>query len=572
MRPAAAIVLAMASSPAVSLVAKVTVVMALSLAGIRLARTSRASVRHALLVAAFTVSLALPIGSMVTPVVPLVEVQDLASGRAKADAPGAAFPAPLASATSGASATDSGRTRQMPSLYLFTSVLLTIGWGVGTVCFLLPVAAGLWGVRRLRRSARPWIPGQSVAQRLASDAGIERRVEVLLHEAATGPASCGVARPMIVLPVDAPAWHGDDLNRALVHELEHVRRGDWASQCFARVVCACYWFHPLVWVARRRLILEAERACDDAVLQNADATAYASQLVTLAGRMSTAPTQPLPGMAHSTDLALRVHAVLDARQRRGRVGGLRTALVCAASAFLLVFMSPMRIVTTAQEPAATTQVFSGSLTDPLGRPLPDTRVTLWSVVTRQPVEAQSDPRGRFTFSGMPDGEYRLQVHGFGFQGRVTLARGEHLNRNVGAVMAGSEQTLTISSRETPVALPALPIPQPSTPPRPYAAQAGLDRCAGASMFCRVTPPVQIARAQPIYPATQRDNRMAGTVTVEGLIGLDGLLNNLHAIAPADPDFAAATLDALRRWQFIAMQLDGIPVEATIRVTANFVVP
>jgi TonB family protein len=88
----------------------------------------------------------------------------------------------------------------------------------------------------------------------------------------------------------------------------------------------------------------------------------------------------------------------------------------------------------------------------------------------------------------------------------------------------------------------------------------------------VTPPVQIARAQPIYPATQRDNRIAGTVTVEGLIGANGLLNDLHAIAPADPDFAAATLDALRRWQFIAMQLDGIPVEATIQVTANFVVP
>ena len=80
MRPAvAAIVLATASSPAVSLVAKVTVVMALSLAGVRLARARRASVRHALLAAAFTVSLALPIGSMASPVVPLVEVQDLAA-------------------------------------------------------------------------------------------------------------------------------------------------------------------------------------------------------------------------------------------------------------------------------------------------------------------------------------------------------------------------------------------------------------------------------------------------------------------------------------------------------------
>jgi beta-lactamase regulating signal transducer with metallopeptidase domain len=44
-----------------------------------------------------------------------------------------------------------------------------------------------------------------------------------------------------------------------------------------------YWFHPLVWIAWRRLGLEAEHASDDAVLREADATAYADQLVALAG-------------------------------------------------------------------------------------------------------------------------------------------------------------------------------------------------------------------------------------------------------------------------------------------------
>ena len=43
-----------------------------------------------------------------------------------------------------------------------------------------------------------------------------------------------------------------------------------------------YWFHPLVWMAWRRLRLEAEKACDDAVLREAGPEAYADQLVTLA--------------------------------------------------------------------------------------------------------------------------------------------------------------------------------------------------------------------------------------------------------------------------------------------------
>ena len=91
------------------------------------------------------------------------------------------------------------------------------------------------------------------------------------------------------------------------------------------------------------------------------------------------------------------------------------------------------------------------------------------------------------------------------------------------------------------------------------------------MFCRVTPPVQITRGQPVYPAKQRETGVGGTVVVEGRIGTDGLIKDLRALAPADPDFAGATVDALRRWQFTAIRLDGVPVEMNIHVTANFVV-
>jgi beta-lactamase regulating signal transducer with metallopeptidase domain len=291
---------------------------------------------------------------------------------------------------------------------------------MGALLFLLPVLVGLWQVRTLRPLGRPWRHGQSILRQLAADAGVHRRVDVLLYQAVSGPLSCGVVRPTIVLPMDAQTWHEDDLGRAIVHELEHVRRGDWASQCLARAVCTCYWFHPLVWIAWRQLALEAERACDDAVLQRAEATAYADQLVVLAERLSTAPKRPLLAMANRTDLATRIVAVLDSRQQRGRAGMFSLALVCVAAALLVATISPLRVAAAAQIPAAT-QTFSGSLMDPLGRTLPDKRLTL------------------------------------------------------------------------------------------------------------------------------------------------------RALAPADPDFAGATVDALRRWQFTAMRLDGVPVEMNIHVTANFVV-
>src|SRR5437660_1213018 len=53
------------------LVAKVTLAASLGLSAARLARTARASVRHAVLAAAFGVMLLLPLASVVAPMVPI---------------------------------------------------------------------------------------------------------------------------------------------------------------------------------------------------------------------------------------------------------------------------------------------------------------------------------------------------------------------------------------------------------------------------------------------------------------------------------------------------------------------
>ena len=207
---------------------------------------------------------------------------------------------------------------------------------------------GLWQIRSLRRSGLPWRRGQSVVEPLALEAGIHRRVEVLLHEALPGPMTCGVVHPVIVLPRDAENWNREDLNRAIVHELEHVRRRDSVSGCLARVAGAVYWFHPMVWIAWRRLVLEAERSCDDAVLRYSEGTAYAEQLVVLAKRLSTAQRLPLLAMANRADLATRVRAVLDSRQQRGRAGTFSVALASAAAMVLVAILSPITLVAAPQ--------------------------------------------------------------------------------------------------------------------------------------------------------------------------------------------------------------------------------
>jgi uncharacterized protein (TIGR03435 family) len=85
--------------------------------------------------------------------------------------------------------------------------------------------------------------------------------------------------------------------------------------------------------------------------RSSEATDYAEQLVKLARRLSMASKSPHLAMANRTDLAIRVGAVLDGRQRRGRAGPFLVALGCAAAAVLVFTMSPLRTVSAPQSAA-----------------------------------------------------------------------------------------------------------------------------------------------------------------------------------------------------------------------------
>jgi bla regulator protein BlaR1 len=341
---------------ALSIVVKVTVIAALALAAARLARNGRAAVRHVLLAAAFAFILVLPLASIVAPSV-RIEVPIAAQAGL------VSFPREALPEVSPADVPVGAGAVITPAIsrprWLSLPALIVASWIAGAAIFALPVAAGLWQIRTLRRSALPWRNGRAVVDPLADAAGIRRAVGLLLHESLAGPMTCGILRPAIVLPIDVQKWAADDLRRAIIHELEHVRRADWLTQGLARLVCAVYWFHPLVWAAWRQLTLEAERACDDAVLVSmardagTDAsTDYADQLVVLAERLSTASHQPQLAMANRADLATRVISVLDNGRARGRAGASLVALAAAAVVVLVTAISPLRIVAGAQSTSA----------------------------------------------------------------------------------------------------------------------------------------------------------------------------------------------------------------------------
>ena len=346
-----------------SILGKATIILVIGLTIVRLSRRARASVRHLLPTATLAAVLALPLIVLIGPevIIGVPASQASESADLRPAAPSVDLTAPT-SASLPIRATESASWSLPSWMTIFRTV-----WLIGAFLLLAQLAVDLRRLYRIRRDGLPWLERRELMRVLASECGIRRNVEVLLHEGIQGPLTCGIWRPAILLPAKAGEWNEADLRRAIVHELEHVRRGDWAIQLAARATCILYWYHPLVWVALRRLSLEAECAADDAVVRTAEHTEYAEQLVLLAGRLSKARTQPALGMANRSDLSARVSALLDDSQRRGRAGWRPTAMALSVAGLVALTLAPVRAVTQSYKQTAAADQKLGSQSNETGK-------------------------------------------------------------------------------------------------------------------------------------------------------------------------------------------------------------
>jgi len=82
--------------------------------------------------------------------------------------------------------------------------------------------------------------------------------------------------------------------------LAHIRRGDLFWNLMAALVRAVFFFHPLVWIAERRLKLVQEVAADELAIrrQQDDPASYAALLVSIVSKLG--PERLLPTMSVGT--------------------------------------------------------------------------------------------------------------------------------------------------------------------------------------------------------------------------------------------------------------------------------
>lgn len=212
-------------------------------------------------------------------------------------------------------------------------------WLTGSGVWLLLATYRTGRFRRLLRQARPAPAAvQADARRLAARLGLARCPGVWMVPGRVSPMLWSLgSQPSLFLP--AALWGGlGDEGRAalLVHELAHlVRRDHWVRGLELLTTCL-FWWHPVVWWARREL-REAEEQCCDAwvvwALPRA-AKAYALALVETLDFLSEArPALPAgaSGAGQVHDLRRRLTMIMSGTTpRRLGWGGVAAVLAVAA--------------------------------------------------------------------------------------------------------------------------------------------------------------------------------------------------------------------------------------------------
>jgi len=268
-------------------------------------------------------SLLIVLGSHLAPRVSVIPAVAPVLGRVVAPVPAeleiAPFPASAPTATTAPSGPSNAP--RVP----WTQLLLGL-WACGSALIL-----GRWAVQwwRLRQALEESVP-----------LSVEAPIPVRAAPTAMEPGVVGVIRPVLVLPhAIEEHLNPDQLRAVLLHELEHVRRGDNLTAGINMLTQALFWFYPLVWWLGRRLMVERESACDQAVIAaGCDPETYAQGILNVCKLYVESPLACAAGVA-GADLRRRIESIMTQRPRRSLGVAAASLLSVTAAGALLAPMA-----------------------------------------------------------------------------------------------------------------------------------------------------------------------------------------------------------------------------------------
>lgn len=203
---------------------------------------------------------------------------------------------------------------------------LALIWMTGALAMLLRASIKIAGAETLRRSCQP-LKDEPIALLVAEACRavkLTRKIRVAVTDKLTSPAVVGVLVPTLILPLSlfttlTPA----QIQFVLLHELAHIRRGDYLANLFQLFAEALLFFNPAVWWISHQIRREREACCDALAIELSGAPAdYAKTLVRVAENI----LQPTPTAALAFGDDGREPSPLADRVQRLLIPGYRPSL------------------------------------------------------------------------------------------------------------------------------------------------------------------------------------------------------------------------------------------------------
>jgi len=256
---------------------------------------------------------------------------------------------------------------------------LALVWLLGASAMLGRASVKVAGAEQLRRSCRP-LDDERITK-LVADARravkLTRQIRVAVTNQLTSPAVVGVLVPTLILPLSLiTTLSPEQLRFILLHELAHIRRGDYLANLFQLFAEALLFFNPAVWWLSHQIRREREACCDALAIELSGApTDYARTLVSVAETMlrpSPAAAPAFGGEREPSSLTDRVHRALVPDHRPALRLTWRTMLAALVTSGVLLCVLATG---TRETVAATTRLLASGKPSPGSDPLPSTSGT-----------------------------------------------------------------------------------------------------------------------------------------------------------------------------------------------------
>jgi protein TonB len=511
----------------------------------------------------------------------------------------AAFATIVAPSTTFVFAPPIGAVRQAPGLsWVEVSLWILVA---GVVFRLARMAYGIVRLGQLRRAGRV-APVSAEHEELQGALGVRAEIRYVRD---TQPVTCGVWRPVVLLPEHLTSQPPDIQRAVLAHELLHVKRRDWLWVMGEEVLRAALWFHPAVWWLVARVRLAREEAVDELTVRATNQRrAYLEALLAFADAITVAPSAAFGRRRHlfRRMTLISKEAIMSSRRIAFSLAVLVIGVVAggwyAVDAFPLM-QAPGAIQPVPQAPGA-------------GEPGPLER-SAKAITPENPI-----PRRTYSVLPLNPGgvdlgpvtvTLQVTINALGRVGEVRMAggilggigRGNSSAPPVGFVKAASDAVrqwvyeppadgpisfnvtfVFVPGSETRLVVHGTPVvgdgavaagftgapPQPPPPPPAPWVREGMTIGNPVRIGGAIMPPVKTKDVRPVYPPIAQSARTQGVVILEVVIGPDGRVDRV-AVLRAIPLLDQAAMDAVKEWEFTPTLLNGAPVPVIMTVTVNF---